>query len=69
MSKAKQVDAAFIELQNAADAFYRAIDKFSNVYKPNAVGLDEWCESIDCTLGELAADIDETFADSGLDTL
>jgi hypothetical protein len=52
-----QANAAYIELVAAATKFKEAIRAFKQVYNPNAVGLVEWCESIDETMTEIHDDI------------
>ena len=54
-----QAEAAYEKLQDAADVFMAAITEFQNVYNPNTVSLNGWCEGIDGTLLEIYDDIEE----------
>ena len=54
-----QAMTAFAELELATEVYYRAINKFAKAYDPKSVGLNEFAESIDMTLGDIEADIED----------
>lgn len=60
---AKKANAAYKELDEAAQAFIAAIKKFQNKYDPDTVGLNEWVDDIQGTLFDIDEDIESTFAE------
>lgn len=63
MSKAMKAANAFAALQEAAEKFNKAIEKFQSVYDPESVGLDEWIDYNEEVLSDIEGDIDSTFGD------
>ena len=51
---------AYKELEQAAGVFQTAIAKFKKTFDPNAVGLNEWIESINETLDEIETEVEAT---------
>lgn len=58
MATTTEVHAALEALRRAADQFQIEIAKFGAVYKTKVVGLTEWQESIDDTMGELYDEVE-----------
>lgn len=55
----EEASAAFAEVQRKVYELQDAICRLGSVYETNAVGLQEWCDSMDDTLDELAAEMFE----------
>jgi hypothetical protein len=58
-TKAAELYTAYSNLEAATEAYYKAIAEFQKVYNPESVGLDEFCEHINCVMVEIDAELDE----------
>lgn len=58
-TKLEKANKAYAKLEKAAIKFQAAIDEFSKVYEPHAVGLKDWKDDI----GQVLEDIDADIAD------
>lgn len=50
---------ALDKLEKAVEAFETELREFRNVYEPNSVGIDEWIESNENTMLELADELND----------
>jgi len=56
----EEASAAFAEVQRKVAELQDAICRLDSIYESNVVGLQEWCDSLDDTMDELATEMFES---------